>query len=55
MVVTGGNRVIGATTARLAAANGYAVCICYLSNEAAASAVVHDISEAVACLPPWVA
>jgi NAD(P)-dependent dehydrogenase (short-subunit alcohol dehydrogenase family) len=46
LVVTGGSRGIGAATARLAAANGYAVCINYLSNEAAAAAVVHDISEA---------
>src|ERR1035437_6008276 len=46
LIVTGGSRGIGAATARLAAANGYAVCISYLRNEAAASAVVHEISEA---------
>jgi NAD(P)-dependent dehydrogenase (short-subunit alcohol dehydrogenase family) len=46
LIVTGGSRGIGAATARLAAANGYAVCISYLNNEEAASAVVRDISEA---------
>jgi NAD(P)-dependent dehydrogenase (short-subunit alcohol dehydrogenase family) len=46
MIVTGGSRGIGAATARLAAANGYAVCISYLSNEEAASAVVRDITAA---------
>jgi NAD(P)-dependent dehydrogenase (short-subunit alcohol dehydrogenase family) len=46
LIVTGGSRGIGAATARLAAANGYAVCISYLSNEEAASAVVRDITAA---------
>jgi NAD(P)-dependent dehydrogenase (short-subunit alcohol dehydrogenase family) len=46
LIITGGSRGIGAATARLAAATGYAVCISYHSNEAAASALVRDISEA---------
>lgn len=45
LIVTGGSRGIGAATARLAAARGYAVCINYLRNEAAASAVVREISD----------
>jgi len=45
LVVTGGSRGIGAATARLAAAQGYAVCINYLRNEAAAASVVRDITE----------
>jgi NAD(P)-dependent dehydrogenase (short-subunit alcohol dehydrogenase family) len=46
LIVTGGSRGIGAATAWLAAARGYAVCIGYLKNEAAAGAVVREISEA---------
>lgn len=46
LVVTGGSRGIGAATARLAAASGYAVCISYLKNQAAADAVVDDILQA---------
>lgn len=46
LIITGGSRGIGAATARLAAADGYAVCITYLRNEAAASAVVREISDA---------
>lgn len=45
LIITGGSRGIGAATARLAAAHGYAVCISYLRNEAAALAVVREISE----------
>jgi NAD(P)-dependent dehydrogenase (short-subunit alcohol dehydrogenase family) len=45
LIITGGSRGIGAATARLAAARGYAVCINYLRNEAAASAVVREISD----------
>jgi len=45
LIVTGGSRGIGAATARLAAARGYAVCINYLRNEAAASALVREISD----------
>lgn len=43
MIVTGGSRGIGAATARLAAARGYAVCVNYLKHEAAAQAVVESI------------
>lgn len=43
MVITGGGRGIGAATARLAAGRGYAVCISYLRDQAAADAVVGDI------------
>jgi NAD(P)-dependent dehydrogenase (short-subunit alcohol dehydrogenase family) len=44
ILVTGGGRGIGAATARLAAQRGYAVCITYLQNKAAADAVVDDIA-----------
>lgn len=43
VLVTGGGRGIGAATARLAAAQGYAVCVNYRSNHEAASKVVADI------------
>lgn len=43
MIVTGGGRGIGAATARLAAARGYAVCVSYLRDKTAADAVVGDI------------
>ena len=46
LVVTGGSRGIGEATAWLAAARGYAVCVGYLKNEAAAATVVREISEA---------
>jgi NAD(P)-dependent dehydrogenase (short-subunit alcohol dehydrogenase family) len=46
LLVTGGSRGIGAATARLAARRGYAVCLSYHSNEAAAAAVVADIEAA---------
>lgn len=46
LIVTGGSRGIGAATARLAAQSGYAVCISYLRNQAAASAVVDEILKA---------
>ena len=46
LLVTGGSRGIGAATARLAAARGYAVCLSYRSNAAAAAAVVADIERA---------
>jgi NAD(P)-dependent dehydrogenase (short-subunit alcohol dehydrogenase family) len=46
MLVTGGSRGIGAATARLAAARGYAVAISYRSNRAAADAVVDEITHA---------
>jgi NAD(P)-dependent dehydrogenase (short-subunit alcohol dehydrogenase family) len=43
MVITGGSRGIGAATAQLAAVRGYAVCISYLRNQAAADQVVEAI------------
>lgn len=43
MIITGGGRGIGAATARLAAERGYAVCISYLRDQAAADAVVGGI------------
>ena len=45
MIVTGGGRGIGAATARLAAERGYAVCVNYLRNRAAADAVVGAIAK----------
>jgi len=46
MIVTGGARGIGAATARLAAREGYAVCVNYLRNAQAAEAVVKEIVQA---------
>jgi NAD(P)-dependent dehydrogenase (short-subunit alcohol dehydrogenase family) len=46
LLVTGGSRGIGAATARLAAARGYAVCLSFRSHAAAADAVVADIGKA---------
>lgn len=46
LLVTGGSRGIGAATARLAAARGYAVCLSYRSQADAANAVVADIERA---------
>jgi NAD(P)-dependent dehydrogenase (short-subunit alcohol dehydrogenase family) len=43
VVITGGSRGIGAATAVLAASRGYAVCVNYRSNKAAADAVVARI------------
>jgi len=45
MVITGASRGIGAATARLAAARGYAVCVNYLKNRAAADGVVAEIES----------
>jgi RND family efflux transporter MFP subunit len=42
LLVTGGSRGIGAATARLAARRGYAVCVNYLCNAAAAQALVNQ-------------
>jgi NAD(P)-dependent dehydrogenase (short-subunit alcohol dehydrogenase family) len=42
-IITGASRGIGAATAILAASRGYAVCVNYLRNEAAARAVVEAI------------
>jgi NAD(P)-dependent dehydrogenase (short-subunit alcohol dehydrogenase family) len=43
MIITGGSRGIGAVTAQIAAARGYAVCIAYRSNKEAAQAVTDAI------------
>jgi NAD(P)-dependent dehydrogenase (short-subunit alcohol dehydrogenase family) len=44
LVVTGGSRGIGAAIARLAAVEGYAVCVSYLNNRDAAAEVVASIT-----------
>lgn len=46
VLITGGSRGIGAATARLAAARGYALCVNYRSNTDAANAVVAAIIDA---------
>lgn len=46
LVVTGGGRGIGAATARLAAARGWAVCVNYRRERAAAEAVAAEIARA---------
>jgi NAD(P)-dependent dehydrogenase (short-subunit alcohol dehydrogenase family) len=46
LIVTGGARGIGAATAQLAAARGFAVCVNYRVNRAAADAVVAGIEAA---------
>jgi NAD(P)-dependent dehydrogenase (short-subunit alcohol dehydrogenase family) len=43
LLITGGTRGAGATTARLAAARGWAVCINYLQDEAGATALAGEI------------
>ncbi len=43
LIVTGGGRGIGEAVARLAAAQGYAICVSYVSNRAAAEQVVAAI------------
>jgi len=42
-LITGGSRGIGAATARMAAANGYAVAVNYVANAEAAQALVSEI------------
>ena len=46
VLITGGGRGIGAATAVLAAARGYAVCVNYRSNAQAADAIVTAIANA---------
>jgi NAD(P)-dependent dehydrogenase (short-subunit alcohol dehydrogenase family) len=46
VLVTGGSRGIGAAVARQAAAAGWAVCLTYRADEAAAGSVVADIEAA---------
>ncbi|HEY1172342.1 MAG TPA: SDR family oxidoreductase [Verrucomicrobiae bacterium] len=43
MLITGAGRGIGAATARLAAKRGYAVCVNYRTNEAAAETIAQEI------------
>jgi len=45
LIVTGSSRGIGASTARLAARQGYSVCINYLKSESAAESVVREIQD----------
>ncbi len=45
VLITGGSRGIGAATARLAAQRGYAVCVNYVQDRAAAQAVVEAIER----------
>ncbi len=45
LIVTGGSRGIGASTAMLAADRGYAVCVNYLHNQEAANNIVHGIEK----------
>lgn len=45
IIVTGGSRGIGAATASLAAQQGYAVCVNYCHNQAAAQQVVKSIEQ----------
>ena len=46
VLITGASRGIGAATAHLASRRGYAVCVNYRSDQAAADRVVTDITEA---------
>lgn len=46
MLITGGSRGIGAATARMAAAEGYDVCVNYASNGSAAAEVVAECRAA---------
>jgi NAD(P)-dependent dehydrogenase (short-subunit alcohol dehydrogenase family) len=46
VIITGGSRGIGAATARLAARDGWDVCINYASNAAAAEAVCDQVIKA---------
>jgi len=46
LIITGGSRGIGAATARLAGARGWAVAVNYNASAAAAEAVVRDIEAA---------
>src|ERR1700730_11754529 len=48
LIVTGGRRGIGAATARLASQRGYAVCVNYLQDRAAAEEVAEAIPGAIA-------
>jgi len=43
LIITGASRGIGAATARIAGRSGYAVCVNYLKNKAAAMKIVEEI------------
>lgn len=45
LIITGGGRGIGASTARMAAERGYAVCVNYARNREAADGVVAEIGK----------
>jgi len=45
LVITGGSRGIGAATALLAGKQGYAICVNYLRNQAAAQTVVSELEK----------
>ncbi|MGD8427703.1 MAG: SDR family oxidoreductase [Balneolaceae bacterium] len=45
VVITGGSRGIGAATAKIAASQGYAICVNYLKNRKAANAIVNEITS----------
>jgi NAD(P)-dependent dehydrogenase (short-subunit alcohol dehydrogenase family) len=45
LIVTGGSRGIGASTALLAASRGYSICVNYLQNHSAAESVVRAIRD----------
>lgn len=45
MIVTGGSRGIGAATARLAAKQGYTICINYLHDREAANNIVDELKQ----------
>ena len=46
MIVTGGSRGIGAAVCRLAARDGYDVCVNYRSDRDAAESVARDVRAA---------
>lgn len=46
MLITGASRGIGAATARLAATQGYALCLNYYQQQAAAESLVSEITQA---------
>jgi len=45
IIITGGSRGIGAAIARLAATEGYAICVNYLNNKKAATTIVNEITS----------
>ncbi|MEM6255115.1 MAG: SDR family oxidoreductase [Cyanobacteria bacterium P01_D01_bin.156] len=45
LVITGGSRGIGAATALLAGTQGYAICVNYLHNQAAAQHIVGELEK----------